>query len=63
MDTLNSAWGWAKQDVMSDFGIADDTTGTVATVLSLAVIIGIVLFCVRNWKRTRADFLRGWRGE
>ena len=63
METLNSAWDWAKRDVMSDFGITDGTTGTVATVLSLGVIVGIIVFCVRNRKRMRADFFKGWRGE
>lgn len=51
MDTLNSAWGWAKRDVMADFGIADETTGAVATVLSLSVIVGIIVFCVRTSSR------------
>lgn len=63
MDTLYSAWCWAKQDVMNDFGIESDMTGTVATVLSLAFLIGLPLYLFVSRKRIKADILKGYRGE
>ncbi len=63
MDTLYSAWRWAKQDVMSDIGIESDTTGTVATVFVLAVLVGLPLYLFVNRKRIKADILKGYRGE